>query len=55
MGIVTWIRPLKQPVEFKTKTGLDLKSSRGAKLAGFVVIGLTLVLYFLFSPAGLIR
>ncbi|MBN2102560.1 sodium/solute symporter [bacterium] len=55
MGIVSLIKPLDQPVQFTAKTKLSLNSSRGARIAGFIVVGLTLMLYFLFSPAGLLR
>ncbi|MFC1569695.1 sodium/solute symporter, partial [bacterium] len=55
MGIVTLIKPRATPVEFKAKTKLNLDSSKGARIVGLIVIGLTLILYFLFSPAGLLR
>ncbi len=55
MAIITKLRPLAQPVEFKQKTTLDLQSSGGAKVAGIVVVVITLVLYFLFSPLGLAK
>jgi len=55
MAIVTITAPLKTPVEFKSKGKLDLKTSSGAKIVGLIVIGLTLLLYFLFSPACLLR
>ena len=54
MGLVTLIRPLDKPVEFQAKTKLDLTSSGGARIAGLIIVGLTLILYFLFSPAGLL-
>jgi SSS family solute:Na+ symporter len=55
MGLVTLMKPLKTPVEFKSKTRLNLESSGGAKVAGLIIVGLTLLLYFLFSPAGLLK
>ena len=50
MSILTIMRPLKEPMEFKVNTNIDLKSSRGAKIAGVVVIILTVALYIIFSP-----
>jgi len=55
MAIITAVKPLPQPIEFHTKTDLDLTSSGGAKLAGAVVIIITLALYVLFSPIGLAK
>ncbi|MFH1716370.1 MAG: sodium/solute symporter [Planctomycetota bacterium] len=55
MAIITVIKPLAEPIEFKQKTKLDLRSSNGAKIAGIVVVVITLVLYFLFSPIGLAK
>jgi len=55
MEIITLIKPLAKPVEFKQNTTIELHTSRGAKLAGIAVVIITLVLYFLFSPWGLIK
>lgn len=55
MAIITALKPLPQPIEFKTQTDLDLASSGGAKVAGIVVIVITLALYVLFSPIGLAK
>ena len=55
MAIITILKPLAQPIEFKQQTKLDLRSSKGAKIAGIVVVVITLVLYFLFSPIGLAK
>lgn len=55
MAIITLVKPLAVPVEFKQQTKLDLSSSRGAKIAGAIVIVITLTLYFLFSPIGLAK
>ena len=55
MAIITILRPLAQPIEFKQQTKLDLRSSNGAKIAGIIVVVITLVLYFLFSPIGLVK
>ncbi|MBN1781212.1 sodium/solute symporter [bacterium] len=55
MTVLTLIRPMKEGVEFHGDVKIDLTSSRGARLMGLLVIGLTLVLYFLFSPLGLLK
>lgn len=55
MTIITMLKPLAQPIEFKQTTKLDLRSSNGAKVAGVVVVIITLLLYFLFSPIGLAK
>ena len=55
MGLITAIRPLSKPVEFKQQSNLDLESSKGARVAGLIVIALTLILYFIFSPIGLAK
>ncbi len=55
MTIITLAKPLDKPVVFENKTSLDLKSSKGAFMAGIVVVIITLVLYVLFSPIGLLK
>ena len=55
MTIITVLKPLAQPIEFKQKTDLSLRSSGGARIAGIVVVVITLALYFLFSPIGLAK
>jgi len=55
MAIITKLKPLAQPVEFKQNTDIDLRSSSGAKVVGIVVVVITLLLYFLFSPLGLAK
>jgi len=55
MTIITLLKPLAEPVEFKQQSTLNLRSSNGAKIAGIVVVVITLVLYFLFSPIGLAK
>jgi len=55
MAIITAVKPLAQPIEFKKQSNLDLRSSNGAKIAGIVVVILTLILYVLFSPIGLAK
>lgn len=55
MTVIRYLKPLAEPVVFKTNTKLDLTASAGSKTAGWVVVGLTLVLYVIFSPIGLAR
>lgn len=55
MSVITLRRPLAQPVEFRRQSTLALESSQGAKVAGAIVILLTLSLYVIFSPWGLAR
>ena len=57
MAIITFIKPLSKPIEFKKNIDLDfeLKTSNGAKVAGVFVVILTLILYALFSPIGLLK
>jgi SSS family solute:Na+ symporter len=55
MTVITIAKPLAQPIEFKHNTTIDLKSSMGAAIAGLVVIIITLALYVLFSPIGLLK
>jgi SSS family solute:Na+ symporter len=55
MEVITLIKPLAKPVEFKQNTTIELHTSNAAKVAGIFVVIATLVLYFLFSPWGLIK
>lgn len=55
MTALTLVRPLAEPVVFKSNTTIDLQPSSGARTAGIVVIVLTLGLYLLFSPLGIAR
>jgi solute:Na+ symporter, SSS family len=55
MAVITAVRPLAHPIEFKRQTAISLETSQGAKVAGVAVILLTVVLYVLFSPIGLIQ
>ncbi len=55
MLLITMIKPLAQPVEFKLNTTIELHTSKGAMVAGILVVVATLLLYFLFSPWGLIK
>ncbi|MBN1508768.1 MAG: hypothetical protein JW955_18110, partial [Sedimentisphaerales bacterium] len=55
MAVITYLKPLPQPMEFKQQSALDLKSSRGAVVAGIIVVTITLALYVIFSPIGLAK
>lgn len=58
VGVMTLIRllmPLAEPVKFEQKTDINLETSNGAKIAGAVVVIITLILYFIFSPWGLAK
>lgn len=55
MVVITLLNPLPKPIEFQQKTTIGLESSRGAKIAGLVVVAITLLLYVIFSPAGLAK
>jgi SSS family solute:Na+ symporter len=55
MWVIGMMKPLAQPVEFKANATIALETSKGAKTFGWVVIALTLVLYFIFSPLGIAK
>jgi SSS family solute:Na+ symporter len=55
MGVMTALKPLAQPFEFKAQTGIALAPSPGAKLAGIGVIVVTLIFYVIFSPLGVAK
>lgn len=55
MALITLIKPLAQPIEFKQQTNIALESSRPAKFAGMLVVAVVLLFYLLFSPAVLIK
>jgi len=50
MSIITLAKPLPVPMQFEHKTSMDVKSSKGAAIAGIFVVVFTLLLYLLFSP-----
>jgi len=54
MAAITIVRPSPEPIVFRHNTTIALDSSRAAKVGGVLVVALTLLLYFLFSPAGLV-
>jgi SSS family solute:Na+ symporter len=48
LGLMTLLRPLPAPVQMPAPGKIDLTHSRGAAMAGVVVIGVTIGLYVLF-------
>ena len=48
LTLCTLVRPLPRPVILPIHAGYDLTPSRGAKLAGFGVCALTVLLYLVF-------
>jgi len=55
MAAITALKPLAQPFEFRRSGTIALESCGHARAAGIVVVLLTLLLYFIFSPLGLSR
>ncbi len=55
MALITLVRPLPQPIEFKQQTTIPLASSRSARTVGILVVVITLLLYLVFSPLGVAR
>ena len=55
MTAITLIKPLKEPIEFKKNTDINLETSKGARLVGILVLACTLILYILFSPLVLAK
>jgi solute:Na+ symporter, SSS family len=55
MSIITIIKPLAAPIEFRKLSNIQLDTSRNALVAGVIVVILTLVLYVIFSPLVLAK
>jgi SSS family solute:Na+ symporter len=55
MAAITMVRPMAQAVVLPHNTTISLDSSRGAKIGGVLVVAITLLLYFVFSPLGVAR
>jgi SSS family solute:Na+ symporter len=55
MLIITMLRPLPQPIEFKKQSNLNLASSKGALVAGIIIVIVTLAFYVIFSPIGIAK
>jgi len=50
MTVIRLVKPLPEPIEFESRSTVELKGSKGALIAGFVVVAMTLTLYLIFSP-----
>lgn len=48
LTIVTLVKPLARPIELPVNTKMDMTPSKGTKLFGAIVIGLTVILYIVF-------
>ncbi len=55
MVLMRILAPLKEPIQFESKTQLDLTGSKGALKAGIVCVILTLAMYVVFSPLGIAK
>jgi SSS family solute:Na+ symporter len=55
MTVMTLLKPLPKPIQFRANTTIALETSRPAMVGGVAVVVITLILYFLFSPLGLLR
>ena len=55
MAIITYLKPLPQAVEFKQQSTLELHSSKGAMVAGVIVVLITIAFYIIFSPIGVAK
>ena len=48
LGVMTAVRPLPEPVRLPVKEGMDVTSSKGAKVGGVIVVLVTVALYIVF-------
>jgi len=55
MLIIRVIKPLAEPIVFKKNTTIELHTSKSALVVGILVVILTLILYAIFSPIGVVR
>jgi solute:Na+ symporter, SSS family len=55
MSLITFLKPLAQPFEFRGSGTVNVETCKSARMAGIAVILVTLLFYFLFSPLGLVR
>lgn len=55
MSILRLVKPLPQPFEFRHNTTVSIETSKGAKLAGYAVVAVTLLFYVIFSPWGVAK
>ncbi len=55
MTILRLVKPLPEPFAFRHNTTVSIETSKGAKLAGYAVVAVTLLFYVIFSPWGIAR
>ncbi len=55
MTILRLAKPLPEPFAFRHNTTVSIETSKGAKLAGYAVVAITLLFYVIFSPWGIAR
>ncbi|NUM33880.1 MAG: sodium/solute symporter [Candidatus Brocadiae bacterium] len=55
MSLITLLKPLAQPIQFKQNTTIRLETSKGAMWVGIAVVIFTLILYVVFSPLVLVK
>jgi SSS family solute:Na+ symporter len=55
MTVIRVAKPLPQPFEFRHNTTVSIETSKGAKLAGYAVVAITLMFYVIFSPWGVAK
>jgi len=55
MTILRIVKPLPEPFAFRHNTTIAVETSKGAKLAGYAVVAVTLLFYIIFSPWGIAR
>ena len=48
LAVMTWLWPMKEPVQLPVNPEMNMETSRGAKAFGVIVVCLTLALYILF-------
>lgn len=48
LGAMTAVRPLPEPIKLPVKEGMDIRSSRSAKIGGVIVVLATIALYIVF-------
>ena len=55
MALLRVLKPLPQPFEFRHNATISVESSKGARLAGYGVVAVTLLFYVIFSPWGIAK
>ncbi len=55
MTLLRLLKPLPEPFAFRHNTTVSIETSKGAKLAGYAVVAVTLLFYVIFSPWGIAK